>query len=165
MYALGGWGPRPNSRWIGAKSVSPASTDTCATAPSYFLHRVSFGRLQTSFDSAAANSLPMPAMEKTMKRTLIRYKTRPEMADKNAELIKGVFAELKTARLEGVRYLSLRLDDDTFVHLVEAESGDSALPNLAAFKAFQSGIRERCVEPPVFGSVTVVGNYRMLDPA
>jgi hypothetical protein len=97
-----------------------------------------------------------------MKRTLIRYKTRPEMADKNAELIAGVFAELKTARLEGVRYLSLRLDDDTFVHLVEAESGDSGLPNLASFKAFQSGLRERCVEPPVFGSVTIVGNYRML---
>ena len=103
-------------------------------------------------------------MERLMKRTLIRYKTKPEMANKNAELIAGVFEELKAAQLE-VRYLSLRLDDDTFVHLVEAESGDSALPNLAAFKAFQSGIRERCVEPPVFGSVTIVGNYRMLDQA
>jgi hypothetical protein len=104
-------------------------------------------------------------METLMKRTLIRYKTKPEMADKNAELIADVFEELKAARLDGVRYLSLRLDDDTFVHLVEAESGDSALPSLAAFKAFQSGIRERCVEPPVFGSVTIVGNYRMLDQA
>ena len=100
-------------------------------------------------------------MERLMKRTLIRYKTKPEMANKNAELIAGVFEELKAAQLD-VRYLSLRLDDDTFVHLVEAESGDSALPNLAAFKAFQSGIRERCVEPPVFGSATIVGNYRML---
>ena len=100
-----------------------------------------------------------------MKRTLIRYKIKPEMADKNAELIAGVFEELKAAKLQGVRYLSLRLDDDTFVHLVEAESGDSALPNLAAFKAFQSGIRERCVEPPVLGSASVVGNYRMLDQA
>ena len=100
-----------------------------------------------------------------MKRTLIRYKTKPEMADANAELIKRVFEELKAARLEGVRYLSLRLDDDTFVHLVEAESGDSALPNLAAFKAFQSGIRERCVEPPVLRSASVIGNYRMLDQA
>lgn len=100
-----------------------------------------------------------------MKRTLIRYKTKPEMADVNAELIKRVFEELKAAKLEGVRYLSLRLDDDTFVHLVETESDDSALPNLAAFKAFQSGIRERCVEPPVLRSATVVGNYRMLDQA
>ena len=98
-----------------------------------------------------------------MKRTLIRYKTKPELADKNAELIAGVFAELKAAKPEGVRYLSLRLEDNTFVHLVEVES-DSAntLPGLPAFKAFQSGIRERCIEPPVAGGVTFVGNYRML---
>jgi hypothetical protein len=102
-------------------------------------------------------------MEKMMKRTLIRYKTKPDMAEKNAELIAGVFQELKAAKPEGVRYLSLRLDDDTFVHFVEVEA-DSAgtLPALAAFKAFQSGIRERCVEPPLAGSVTIVGNYRML---
>jgi len=98
-----------------------------------------------------------------MKRTLIRYRTKPDMADKNAELIAGVFAELKATKLEGLRYLSLRLDDDTFVHLVESESdAGSTLPTLAAFKAFQSGIRERCIEPPQSGSATVVGNYRML---
>ena len=98
-----------------------------------------------------------------MKRTLIRYKTKPEMADGNAELIAGVFEELKAAKLEGVRYLSLRLDDDTFVHFVETESDSaSALPGLASFKAFQSGIRERCIEPPQLGGVTIVGNYRML---
>ena len=71
-----------------------------------------------------------------MKRTLIRYKTRPEVADKNAELIAAVFAELKAAQPEGVRYLSLRLEDDTFIHLVEsaADDGSSALPKLAAFQ-------------------------------
>jgi hypothetical protein len=101
--------------------------------------------------------------ESMMKRTLIRYKTKPELADKNAELIAGVFAELKAAKPEGLRYLSLRLDDDTFVHLVESESDSgSALPALAAFKAFQSGIRERCIEPPQPGSATIIGNYRML---
>ena len=98
-----------------------------------------------------------------MKRTLIRYRTRPEMADRNAELIAGVFAELKAANPQGLRYLSLRLDDDTFVHFVESESNSgSALPTLAAFKAFQSGIRERCIEPPQPGSATIIGNYRML---
>jgi len=86
------------------------------------------------------------------------------MADRNAELIAGVFEELKAAKPAGVRYLSLRLDDDTFVHFVETEAGDgsSALPKLAAFQAFQNGIRERCVEPPLAGGVTIVGNYRML---
>jgi len=100
-----------------------------------------------------------------MKRTLIRYKTKPDMADKNAELIAGVFEELKSARPDGVRYLSLRLDDNSFIHLVETDAADgsSAIPNLAAFKAFQSGIRERCAEPPLAGGVTIVGNYRMLS--
>ena len=100
-----------------------------------------------------------------MKRTLIRYKTKPDMADRNAELIANVFAELKATRPEGVRYLSLRLDDDSFIHFVEtdADDGARAIPALAAFKAFQSGIRERCLEPPQLGGVRIVGNYRMLD--
>jgi hypothetical protein len=105
------------------------------------------------------------SMEEKMKRTLIRYKTRPDMADKNAELIAGVFAELKSTQLEGVRYLSLRLDDDSFIHFVEtaADDGTSVIPSLSAFKAFQSGIRERCAEPPLAQGVTIVGNYRMLS--
>ena len=98
-----------------------------------------------------------------MKRTLIRYKTKPDMAARNAELIAGVFAELKAANPAGVRYLSLRLDDDTFVHFVETESDSgSTISALDAFKTFQSGIRERCIEPPQPGGVTIVGNYRML---
>jgi hypothetical protein len=100
-----------------------------------------------------------------MKRTLIRYKTKPEMAEKNAELIAAVFAELKAERPEGTRYLSLRLEDDTFIHLVEttAPDGNSALPKLASFADFQNGIRERCLEPPLPRGATIVGNYRMLD--
>jgi hypothetical protein len=99
-----------------------------------------------------------------MKRTLIRYKTKPEMAETNAALIAEVFAELKASKPDGVRYLSLRLDDDSFVHLVETEdNAPVTLPSLTAFKAFQSGIRERCIEPPQAGSATIVGNYRMLD--
>jgi hypothetical protein len=99
-----------------------------------------------------------------MKRTLIRYKTRPEMADKNAELVTAVFAELKAAQPGGVRYMTLRLEDDTFIHFVEstAEDGSTALPKLAAFQAFQSGIRDRCVELPMPRGATIVGNYRML---
>jgi len=103
--------------------------------------------------------------ERAMKRTLIRYKAKPEAADKNAELVAAVFAELKAARPEGVRYFTLRLEDDSFVHLVEttADDGSSPIPKLAAFQAFQSGIRERCAEPPVPRGATIVGNYRMLS--
>jgi hypothetical protein len=104
-------------------------------------------------------------METTMRRTLIRYKTKPEASDRNAELISAVFAELKAAKPDGVRYLSLRLDDDTFIHLVEAttEDGSTPIPKLTAFQAFQSGIRERCAEPPKVTEATIVGNYRMFE--
>jgi hypothetical protein len=98
-----------------------------------------------------------------MKRSLIRYRTKPESADANAALIAKVFEELKAASPSSVRYLSLRLDDDSFVHFVETEDeAAGTLPGLAAFKAFQAGIRERCIEPPVVKSVIIVGNYGML---
>jgi hypothetical protein len=97
-----------------------------------------------------------------MKRTLIRYKTKPEAADRNAELIAKVFEELKAAKPDGLRYLSLRLDDDSFVHFVETEDGANLLTKLETFQAFQSGVRERCVELPQARGVTIVGNYRML---
>jgi hypothetical protein len=114
-------------------------------------------RRMTSFASRETGGM-------NMKRTLIRYRTKPELADTNAALIAAVFAELKTAKPGGVRYLSLRLDDGTFVHFVEtADEASGVIPGLPAFKAFQSGIRERCIEPPQFGSATIVGNYRMMD--
>ena len=102
-----------------------------------------------------------------MKRTLIRYKTKPEMTEKNAELVAAVFAELEALQPEGVRYLSLRLEDDTFIHFVEtsADDGASVVPKLASFAAFQNGIRERCAEPPLVRGVSIVGNYRMLGEA
>ena len=98
-----------------------------------------------------------------MKRTLIRYKTRPDAADQNAGLIEKVFEELTAKAPEGVRYLVLRLDDDSFVHFVETQEGATPLPSLEAFKSFQAGIRERCIEPPVPNGATIVGNYRMLS--
>ena len=103
-------------------------------------------------------------MEKIMKQTLIRYKTKPDMTEKNAELISAVFAELKAAHPEGIRYLSLRLEDDTFIHFVETttDDGTSGLTKLPAFQAFQSGVRERCAKPPLVRAVAIVGNYRML---
>lgn len=100
-----------------------------------------------------------------MRRTLIRYKAKPEAADSNAELVAAVFAELKAVQPQDMRYLVLRLEDDSFVHLVEttADDGSSRLPKLAAFQAFQEGIRDRCAEPPAPRGATIVGDYRMLS--
>ena len=97
-----------------------------------------------------------------MKRTLVRYKTTPEQADENARLVGKVFEELQAKSPDGVRYLVLQLDDGTFVHFVETADGASPIPALEAFRSFQSGIKERCIEPPRSGDAAIVGNYRML---
>ena len=81
-------------------------------------------------------------------------------ADANAALVEAVFAELNAKRPDGVRYMTLRLEGDMFVHLVESDAvdGPSPLQQLDAFLAFQCGIRERCVEGLDPSSATLVGN-------
>jgi hypothetical protein len=98
-----------------------------------------------------------------MKRTVIRYKARPDAGDRNAGLVEKVLEELTAKAPDGVRYLVLRLEDDSFVHIVETREGAMPLPSLEAFKAFQAGLRDRCIEPPVPNGATIVGNYRMLS--
>jgi hypothetical protein len=97
-----------------------------------------------------------------MKRTLIRYRTKPEMTLQNQRLIENVFQELQARSPEGVRYMALKLGDGSFLHFVETKEGTSPLSELGAFRAFQSGIRDRCTEPPQAEEATIVGNYRML---
>jgi hypothetical protein len=97
-----------------------------------------------------------------MKRTLVRYRTKPEQAEENERLIGKVFQELQAKSPDGVRYLALKLDDGTFVHFVESTDGSSPLTALEAFRSFLSGIKERCIDPPRAGDATIVGNYRMV---
>ena len=99
-----------------------------------------------------------------MKRTLVRYKIKPEQVQENARLIKLVFQELKAKSPDGARYVVFQLDDGTFVHFATVESTDGAHPitSLEAFRAFQSGIKERCMDLPQSGDATILGNYRMV---
>lgn len=97
-----------------------------------------------------------------MKLTVVRYKTKPDAAQENERFIKQVFQELQAKSPAGVRYIALRLEDDTFIHFSTVEQGDSPIPKLEAFRSFQGGIKERCIEPPHSSAVTIVGSYRML---
>lgn len=100
-----------------------------------------------------------------MKRTLVRYRTKPDRTDENQRLIESVFQELRVKAPPGVRYAALKLADGTFIHFAAVEDGGNGNPILAleAFRAFQGGIRDRCTEPPQSVEPTVIGNYRMLD--
>jgi hypothetical protein len=100
-----------------------------------------------------------------MKQMLVRYKTKPDTTEENAHLIEQVFKELRAGQPKDLRYLVLRLDDGSFLHFAMHETdGDvSPLRQVEAFRAFQSGIKERLVDGPYSTGVTIVGSYRMLD--
>ncbi|MEA2926308.1 MAG: hypothetical protein QOE78_4063 [Alphaproteobacteria bacterium] len=97
-----------------------------------------------------------------MKRTVVRYRAKPEKVEENQRLIEKVFQELHAKSPGGVRYLALKLADGTFVHFAAVDTGDASITGLEAFRSFRSGINERCIEPPQAGDATIVGNYRML---
>ena len=101
--------------------------------------------------------------EITMSQSIIRYRTKPDQADANAELVRAVYAELHRTRPDGFRYTTLRLDDQvTFVHITQSERDPSPILEIKAFGEFQAGIRDRCDEPPVAQAFTEVGSYRFL---
>ena len=99
-----------------------------------------------------------------MKQTLVRYKIKPEHVQENARLIGRVFEELKAKSPDGAHYVVLQLNDGAFVHFaaVESAGGSHPITSLEAFRAFQSGIKERCMELPQSGDATIVGHYRMI---
>jgi hypothetical protein len=94
---------------------------------------------------------------------VIRYRTKPESADENERLIRGVFAELAKQNPEGLRYAAFRLDDGvSFLHVAVLDGDENPLTTSAAFGEFQSGIKDRCAEGPIPADATVVGSYRLL---
>jgi hypothetical protein len=94
---------------------------------------------------------------------VIRYRTKPESADENERLIRGVFAELAKQNPEGLRYGAFRLDDGvSFLHVAVLDGDENPLTTSAAFGEFQSGIKDRCAEGPIPADATVVGSYRLL---
>jgi hypothetical protein len=103
-------------------------------------------------------------MESTMNTTVVRYRTKPERADENQQLIDAVFVELNEREPGGFTYKVFRLEDGVnFIHVViehdDIEDPDS-LQALPAFEAFLAHITDRCDIPPVATGATIVGGYR-----
>ena len=98
-----------------------------------------------------------------MRQVMVRYRVKPDQAERNAELVRAVYEELRGTQPDGFRYATFRLDDGvSFVHFaIETGDGQSPLPSLPAFQRFQEGIRERCDEPPVVSELSEVGSFRL----
>src|SRR3954463_16379003 len=100
-----------------------------------------------------------------MPNVVVRYKTKPDRADENQQLVEKVFAELDKLGATGFGYACFRLEDGvSFVHVVVEDEGEAthSLADVPAFKTFTAGISDRCEEQPVAMGATVVGAHRML---
>jgi hypothetical protein len=99
-----------------------------------------------------------------MRTVMVRYQVKPGMADENERLIREVFAQLARDKPAGLRYESFKLADGvSFMHLAISESKEAnPLPQLAAFKAFVGGIKDRALEPPVTVELSQIGGYDSL---
>ncbi|MGI8688517.1 MAG: hypothetical protein ACR2M3_08050 [Thermomicrobiales bacterium] len=97
-----------------------------------------------------------------MRQVMVRYKVKPEQAARNEELVRRVYEELHENTPAGLRYATFVLEDGvSFVHVATSESADgrSPLMDVAAFRAFQEGIGDRCDEPPTTTVLREVGSY------
>ncbi|MFL6110769.1 MAG: hypothetical protein ACJ786_05395 [Catenulispora sp.] len=96
----------------------------------------------------------------------MRYRVKPDQAERNAELIRAVYEELRSVDPTGMRYATFRLDDGvSFVHIAEFDGQENPLSNLGAFKEFQRDIEARCDEPPVAMQADEVGSFRFRPDA
>jgi len=92
---------------------------------------------------------------------IIRYRTQPDLAAANEELVRAVFAELRQTQPE-LAYAVYRRED-VFVHLA---AGPDSLLAVRAFGEFQAGLPGRWAEPPVREEFQEIGTYRngLLSP-
>jgi quinol monooxygenase YgiN len=95
-----------------------------------------------------------------LKTVIVRYKVKPEHAERNRELVHAVYSELELTQLANFNYATFVLDDGvSFVHLAAHGHETNPLANLPAFQTFQEGIGERCVEQPVLTELDTIGSY------
>jgi hypothetical protein len=97
-----------------------------------------------------------------MPNVVVRYRTKPERAEENQQLVEKVFADRAELGETGFGYACFRLEDGvTFVHVVleDADGRSVSLTDVPGFQRFVEGIGQRCDEPPVALAATVVGSH------
>ena len=95
-----------------------------------------------------------------MRRVIVRYKVKPERVAEHETLLRAVFDELGRSKPEGLRYGAFKQADGvSFVHVAFMTAEKNPLEGVSAFKAFTSGVKERCDEPPVTAELAELGLF------
>ncbi|MEU9886000.1 hypothetical protein [Sphaerisporangium sp. NPDC051011] len=93
-------------------------------------------------------------------QVMISCKIKPEQVERNVELLREVYEEMRTLGPAGLRYASFQLDDEvTFVSFAEMDDGPEVLRGLEAFQRYRATLDERCEEPPAMTVLREVGSY------
>ena len=95
-----------------------------------------------------------------MRRVMVRYRVKADRVAEHEGYVRAVFEELARTAPAGIRYAAYKQPDGvSFVHIAFVEAPANPLEAVAAFKTFQTGIKDRCDEPPAAVDLTEVGSY------
>jgi hypothetical protein len=94
---------------------------------------------------------------------MVESKIQAERVGDVQESARKMFAALREAGPDGVRYGSCLLPDgETFIALVQVDEGrENPVPELAEFQEFVEVVEASRAEPPTIHPLTVVGSYRL----
>ncbi len=96
-----------------------------------------------------------------MRHVMVRYTLRAECVEENTRLVETVFEALARSAPPGLSYATYKLDDGvSFMHVATVTDADNnPLTQLAEFKAFTAGVKDRCEVPPATTILERVGSY------
>ncbi len=97
-----------------------------------------------------------------MSTVLIRANVKPAHISDVEEAVANVFAQLDAVKPAGVRYLSYRLPQEgSYLILLELQDGtENPLPQIAAFREFQTKLSAWLSEPSAPQPLVPIGEYR-----
>lgn len=97
-----------------------------------------------------------------MSHTMVTYTVKPGREQKNAALVRAVFAELAQTRPTGFRYAVFQQPQPRqFVHLyTNGGAPGGALQQLPAFQAFITAAQDLHERPATFTEPELIGDYR-----
>jgi hypothetical protein len=92
----------------------------------------------------------------------VRYTVKPDQIAANEALTRAVFKELRSTAPKDLMYSVFKKDAD-FVHVLVNSRADNSdgLTSLPAFKAYASGVEDRCTGPiePIRLSLDLFESY------
>jgi hypothetical protein len=92
----------------------------------------------------------------------VRYTVKPDQIAENEALTRAVFKELRSTAPKDLMYSVFKKDAD-FVHVLVNSRADNSegLTALPSFKAYASGVEERCTGPiePIRLGLDLIESY------